>query len=1309
MKGKKIASILLTLGLAASAVGASALTACKTDKLYTGPKATEFVNKTSEANAKIIYVGTAKGAADGKSIDSPYNFYDFFANNASELTPGTIIKVVPGEHRISNPVRITANGSFDDYIIIEAADPTQDTILNFQDMVFSSTNRGVELYGNYFYWRNIDICGAGDNGLYIGGSYNIIENCEFYNNRDTGLQLGRSYGEYTNIKQWPSYNLIKNCTSYNNYDDATYGENADGFAAKLTVGYGNIFDGCIAYRNSDDGWDLYGKSDTGMIGRVILYNCVAFENGFIQTTQKDYNDWLGSAHDSMFNEANTMSFLTRDGDGNGFKLGGSTLAGDVYVENCLSFNNRMHGVTDNSNPGNISVNGVTSYNNGAQIDNIWYKDIHDKDGNTTFLYTTSATAAGKETAYYNVNHNGYVVDSSNNLVILDETGTWRKDNYVALDEDGYICSNSKTGGQREYFLVGGEKIKGKYVEVDFEASTLNPNFGKINSAASIDMEDRCNNIDIERTDVSYNSFSNVLSVVNGSNFTGNDRYRGSGANSLLNINGKWSKFESAIDTDYLNGKDGTEIDAVAASDIFYELPTNDFGMNDKSADIHEDYRNPDRSINFGNLLKIKDYSKLLGEDNKIGCDLSKSSWEEYPHYDYTFMTDSNYVKNAVQAVTRSVESLIYVQTDLNSCFQNFELITEMLDCTIAWTSSDENILKIGEGIGTGVSKHTVAAVDVTRPAEDTIVQLTAAITSYDGTFTVNKTFDVNVKKITYEIGELEVEGLQGGNVIMSQFDSSGEPSIILKNAADYSGKLVPEGEYEVETKYFFGATKDANKEAIRRFDTSNAGIYEIEKTIKIGNQSKTFNYNIFIVSDESELKFMETAEGDLKMSVAMRHDGFNISGELTNVSGSMYVLVSATQPTAEQVKANGEKVDITWDEISFDFKQDNSAEYDVYFVVCNPKGDVTSPVYKQSILIEEIATEADFQKLVSSGGDSSKIYQLTKDLDFTGVAWKAGSASNGFAGLLDGRGHIVSNIKATPGNSAGKAQASVFANLSGGAIMNINFDQIVLDGKEDVGIIGQAQGGYVYNVNMTNITATGTQRIGALIGHVYEQVNSPLIIDRVTLVNTNPDDAIAGSASRAGGIIGFVQSNNGATGVIDITISNCFVDANIGSENSNENGGIVATYDTDYNNMNVSVKMTVRNCYFVGTVKAASRCGGIVGYHKGLQRLVVFGCINLGNIYHAGGPEPLVTPQKNASGIMGGYASAGDVSISWCYSNISEHNSNYGVELATRELLTTESTWTDNMEFDMDKVWEFVEGANGMIAPYVRLRTVTYD
>ena len=66
---------------------------------------------------------------------------------------------------------------------------------------------------------------------------------------------------YATKDLWPSNNLIKNCTSYDNKDEVT-SENADGLL-ELTCGEENVFDGCIAYCNSDDGLYFYAKLATG--------------------------------------------------------------------------------------------------------------------------------------------------------------------------------------------------------------------------------------------------------------------------------------------------------------------------------------------------------------------------------------------------------------------------------------------------------------------------------------------------------------------------------------------------------------------------------------------------------------------------------------------------------------------------------------------------------------------------------------------------------------------------------------------------------------------------------------------------------------------------------------------------------------------------------------------------------------------------------------------------------------------------------------------------------------------------------------
>lgn len=310
------------------------------------------LGNTQHVKGDTVNVSDAKGLSDA-------------LQNAGA---GDEIVIAGGTYEFSSTLILRNSGVYNGYIVVRAADDAE-VILDFSRQLFDGTQRGVQIYGDYWYWYGVEITGAGDNGMFIAGNYNIIEYCEFHNNRDTGLQLGREESGMASITEWPSYNLIKNCTSYNNYDNETKGENADGFAAKLTVGYGNVFDGCIAYRNSDDGWDLYAYQSNGDIGAVIMYNCVAFENGYIGETVDEFNAKVNTeGHEAALEDGNVYKYTTQNGDGNGFKLGGSVMRGNVKMYNCLSFNNRMHGVTDNSNPGVLTIEGVTCYNNGADLD-----------------------------------------------------------------------------------------------------------------------------------------------------------------------------------------------------------------------------------------------------------------------------------------------------------------------------------------------------------------------------------------------------------------------------------------------------------------------------------------------------------------------------------------------------------------------------------------------------------------------------------------------------------------------------------------------------------------------------------------------------------------------------------------------------------------------------------------------------------------------------------------------------------------------------------------------------------------------------
>lgn len=365
-----------------------------------------------KVEGKTYYCSPTGISSNDGSEGSPLDF----VTAVNKLQKGDTLIALDGNYEISERQNLSVNGDAVNYINVTAKNPGNVT-LDFSAMDTADANRGIQLIGDYWHFYGIDVKGAGDNGMYIAGSYNIIEYCTFHENRDTGLQLGRGYSTDVSIDSWPHNNLIKNCTSYDNCDVHTYGENADGFAAKLTVGEGNVFDGCIAYRNADDGWDLYAKSDTGNVGTTVIKNCLAFENGWLLTKRTDPDG----------NE----SYATRDGDGIGFKLGGSNMEGSVVVENCMAFNNRLHGFSDNSNPGVLSLKNCTAYNNSVYMSIKDENGEYDETGNTGVFGANDGQSDNFNLARTSASYNNYygLLSYTTNKTIQGKTYT-NNDEYV---------------------------------------------------------------------------------------------------------------------------------------------------------------------------------------------------------------------------------------------------------------------------------------------------------------------------------------------------------------------------------------------------------------------------------------------------------------------------------------------------------------------------------------------------------------------------------------------------------------------------------------------------------------------------------------------------------------------------------------------------------------------------------------------------------------------------------------------------------------------------------------------------------------
>ena len=285
-----------------------------------------FTAFTQTGFARTYYVSpTGNDANNGYDIATPFKTMKK-ALGKSDLTEILVrggIHYITGDSTVSINKIGTAPGA---YVIRNY--PGERPLFDCSGL--NAGKKGFSVTGRYWYIYGIDIMKAKDNGMYITGSDNIVEFCTFFENEDSGLQLSGG----------ATRNKIINCDSYFNKDATS--ENADGFACKLDVGDSNSFRGCRAWQNSDDGWDGYLRPSDNI--STTIDSCWSFRNGYLKT--------------GVISGAN--------GDGNGFKMGGSDatdLRHNQTLTHCMAFYNRKRGFDQNNNRGSMTLYNNTAFAN----------------------------------------------------------------------------------------------------------------------------------------------------------------------------------------------------------------------------------------------------------------------------------------------------------------------------------------------------------------------------------------------------------------------------------------------------------------------------------------------------------------------------------------------------------------------------------------------------------------------------------------------------------------------------------------------------------------------------------------------------------------------------------------------------------------------------------------------------------------------------------------------------------------------------------------------------------------------------------
>jgi len=354
------------------------------------------------------------------------------AKGQSMAQPGDTVSLRGGTYFFKSSVDeigldLTKSGT-SGKLIHYMAYPGEIPVFDFYGMTAQKRVKGVNVTGSYLHLKGIEMKGVTQVDalkaheswcIYVnGGNHNVFETLNLHHHMGPGLFIVEG-----------ADNLVLNCDSHDNYDAYSYagdvlspGENADGFGfhGRKTTSTGNVFRGCRAWWNADDGYDfIYAATD------VLVENCWAWNNGY---------------------KAGTTQAA---GNGNGFKVGGYGLPPTVpdklpqhTVRFSLAFNNRAAGFYQNHHPVSNFYYNNTSFNNKAANFNLLGYGLSNADDKAS-LGILRNNVAFQGTALSNAT-SGNGVDAKSNSWNLSLTVS--NNDFQSVDTNGVGGPRQADGG-----------------------------------------------------------------------------------------------------------------------------------------------------------------------------------------------------------------------------------------------------------------------------------------------------------------------------------------------------------------------------------------------------------------------------------------------------------------------------------------------------------------------------------------------------------------------------------------------------------------------------------------------------------------------------------------------------------------------------------------------------------------------------------------------------------------------------------------------------------------------------------------------
>jgi hypothetical protein len=323
-------SLLLALPLLAACTSAGAAT------FYIAPTGNDGAAGTQSAPWRSL-ARAQQAAKPGDTVYLRGGTYAFTAATTACATRRAVVSAIvldksgaPGQ-----PIRYWAY-------------PGETPVLDFAAMKDDCRVKGIEVSGDWVHLKGLEVTGAPQQpgnrlnheswGIWVNASHGIYEQLNLHHNMGPGLFI-KDGGD----------NLVLNSDSHHNYDPYTSngaGQSADGFGAHISAGHpGNVFRGCRAWANTDDGFDLINAYSP-----VTIEYSWAWDHGYLPGTRTSLPA----------------------GNGNGIKAGGYSgkyVADGVrhVVRFSVAFGNKVNGFYANHHPLALDFTNNTAFANGTDF------------------------------------------------------------------------------------------------------------------------------------------------------------------------------------------------------------------------------------------------------------------------------------------------------------------------------------------------------------------------------------------------------------------------------------------------------------------------------------------------------------------------------------------------------------------------------------------------------------------------------------------------------------------------------------------------------------------------------------------------------------------------------------------------------------------------------------------------------------------------------------------------------------------------------------------------------------------------------